>query len=82
MLGFAVLTPTYLEHAARMRFGCDRSDFFRDDYLLSVNNYRDLVDKLTSMQVLVAVADQGGFSAAAEVLRLSSEAIQHSWLMN
>ena len=23
--------PTYLEHAARMRFGCDRSDFFRDD---------------------------------------------------
>ena len=33
MLGFAVLTPTYLEHAARMRFGCDRSDFFRDDYL-------------------------------------------------
>ena len=33
MLGFAVLTPTYLEHVARMRFGCDRSDFFRDDYL-------------------------------------------------
>ena len=33
MLGFAALTPTYLEHAARMRFGCDRSDFFRDDYL-------------------------------------------------
>ena len=33
MLGFAVLTPTYLEHAARMRFGCDRSDFFRNDYL-------------------------------------------------
>ena len=33
MLGFAVLTPTYLEHAARMRFGGDRSDFFRDDYL-------------------------------------------------
>ena len=33
MLGFAALTPTYLEHAARMRFGGDRSDFFRDDYL-------------------------------------------------
>ena len=33
MLGFAALTPTYLEHAARMRFGCDRSGFFRDDYL-------------------------------------------------
>ena len=32
-MGFAVLTPTYLEHAARMRFGGDRSDFFRDDYL-------------------------------------------------
>ena len=36
MLGFAALTPTYLEHAARMRFGCDRSDFFRDDYLSSL----------------------------------------------
>ena len=35
MLGFAVLTPTYLEHAARKRFGGDRSDFFRDDYLAS-----------------------------------------------
>ncbi len=35
MLGFATLTPTYLEHAARMRFGCDKSDFFRDDYLAS-----------------------------------------------
>ena len=33
MLGFAALTPTYLEHAARMRFGGARSDFFRDDYL-------------------------------------------------
>ena len=33
MLGFAVLTPTYLEHAAGMRFGGDRSDFFRVDYL-------------------------------------------------
>ena len=32
-MGFAALTPTYLEHAARMRFSCDRSDFFRDDYL-------------------------------------------------
>jgi len=29
------------------------------------------VDKLTSMQVIVAIADQGGFSAAAEVMRVS-----------
>ena len=34
-MGFAALTPTYLERAARMRFGCDRSDFFRDDYLVA-----------------------------------------------
>ena len=33
-MGFAALTPTYLEHAARMRFGCDRSDFFRDGSLM------------------------------------------------
>ena len=32
-MGFAALTPTYVEHAARMRFGGDRSDFFRDDYV-------------------------------------------------
>ena len=32
-MGFAALTPTYLEHAPRMRFGCERSDFYRDDSL-------------------------------------------------
>ena len=46
MLGFAALTPTYLEHAARMRFGCDRSDFFRDDYVWRATRVCDLLNPL------------------------------------